>query len=261
MPVGSDRHSRNGVGFFDVANYGAIIEGSSGGVGSVRLNAFARQNTPDRPFAVVNDYVASTLGMAVGLPVPPGTLFGLHGGDHGYVSLAFGHRGDVAPPIIPPKFCADRPWEACGIIAFDHWVLNTDRHDQNLSHIPDIGVAVFDHDLSLINVPPSGEDAVTALAKNRDIVYKYHCLTRHITDPSHFPEWFARIGSVTRREIRRAADTCHSAKLIDASTRDALVSFLEYRQTRIRTYVNQTRDLYQNVASWTLDMEEEDGGS
>ncbi|MFI8301931.1 hypothetical protein ACIF80_00510 [Streptomyces sp. NPDC085927] len=260
MPTGS-RRPKYGVGYFDVAFHGAAIEESSGGVHHVRLNAFARQNTAERPYAVVNDYIASKLGAAAGVPVPPGNLLGLHGGGYGYVAMAFGERGDTAPPVIPPTFCVERPWEACGIIAFDQWVANTDRHNRNLAYVADVGVAAFDHDLALINHYHPSADAKAALAGSLDLECKGHCLPPHVVDMSHFPEWFERIASVTRREIMQIVDTCHSARLVDASLRDALIDFIEHRQTRIRSYVDRTYAEYAKVKNWTLDTEEVDRDS
>ncbi|WP_435612189.1 hypothetical protein [Streptomyces sp. bgisy159] len=260
MPPRANKPTKNDVGYFDIAHYGAAIENSTGGVYHVKLNAYARQDTSAKPFAVVNDFVASSLGMAAGLPVPPGNLVGLYGGKHGYVSLAFGDRGDRPPPVIPPKFCAERPWEACGIIAFDHWILNTDRHDENLAYLPDVGVSVFDHDRTLINQPPDG-DAIASLSSGKDIAYKTHCLIRHVKDVSHFPEWFDRISSVTRREILQIVGRCHSAGLIDAHVRDALIEFIEYRQSRIRSFIDRTKDQFISADEWTLDLEGVDGGN
>lgn len=260
MAPGS-RGPKHGVGYFDVAVHGARIETSSGGVSHLRLNAYARKNTPDRPFAVANDFIASSLGIIAGLPVPPGTLIGVYGGGYNYASLAFGDRGDRPPPIVPPKFCTERPWEACGIIAFDQWIFNTDRHDENIGYIPDVAVGVFDHDLSLMNHAKSNDEALSLLVACQDSPSKVHCLPRHVTDVSYFGEWFDRIASVTRREIRRVMSTSHSADLINAELRDALVAFVEHRQTRLSSFVEQTRDQYLNVSSWTLDLKEVDGGS
>jgi hypothetical protein len=259
--VPRQRGQKHGVGYFDVALWGARVEDSSGGVSHLRLNSFARKNTPERPFAVANDFIASSLGIATGLPVPPGTLVGVYGGGYNYASLAFGDRGDKPPPIIPPQFCAERAWEACGIIAFDHWVHNTDRHDGNIGHLPEVAVAVFDHDLALLNEAKTSDDALALLAASQDVPVKSHCLPPHLKDVSHFGEWFDRIASVTRREIRRAAIAAHTAELVSAELRDALVAFLEHRQTRIGSFIEQTRDQYQNVDSWTLDIEEVDSGN
>ncbi|GHE54735.1 hypothetical protein GCM10014715_04730 [Streptomyces spiralis] len=255
------RSQKHGVGYFDVDLWGARIDDSSGGVSHLRLNAYARKNTPERPFAVANDYIASSLGIATGLPVPPGTLVGVYGGGYNYASLAFGDRGDRPPPIILPKFCEERPWEACGIIAFDQWIHNTDRHDGNIGYLPDFAVAVFDHDLSLLNESRDSTAALALLGQSQDTPVKYHCLPTHLKDVSHFSEWFERIASVTRREIRRAVATTHSAELLTADLRDALIAFLEHRQTRIGSFIERTRDQYQKVDSWTLDIKEVDSGS
>jgi hypothetical protein len=244
------RRPVDGLGFFGIDWHGAQVEGSLG-VSAVRVAAYTRRDTPDRPFAVVNDYVASTLGTAVGLPVPPGSLIRFYQGGAGYLSLGFSDRGDRPPPIIPPIFVHERPWDACGVIAFDQWILNTDRHDENLAYLPSLGVAVFDHDLSLINRPPDN-DACASLEAGLDQVVKGHMLARHLETVEYFPEWYQRIASIGKREIRRAVSTCRDAGIIDAAVKEKLVAFLEHRQTRVKSYVDRTISEYVKVASWPL---------
>ncbi|MEU5906157.1 hypothetical protein ABZ780_17475 [Micromonospora sp. NPDC047467] len=259
MASTGSRRSADGLGFYGIANHGAQVEGSLG-VSAVRVAAYARRNTADRPFGVLNDYVASTLGTAIGLPVPPGTLIRFYQDEPGYLSLGFSDKGDRPPPVILQDFARERPWEASGVIAFDQWVLNTDRHDENLAYIPTLGVAVFDHDLSLVNRPPDG-NACASLEAGLDQAVKGHVLAPHLQTSEHFPEWCERIGSIGRREIRRVVGTCRDAGLIDVATRDKLASFLEHRQTRVRSYVDRTISEYVKVTSWTLGSGEVDDES
>ncbi|MCA1604537.1 MAG: hypothetical protein LC775_03440 [Acidobacteria bacterium] len=88
-----------GIGYFGVTFAGAEV-GGSGGVSGVRLQAYARLNTADRPHGVVNDHIASALGRAARVPVPPGTLIALGSDKYGYVSMGFSDRGDRPPPAL-----------------------------------------------------------------------------------------------------------------------------------------------------------------
>lgn len=252
MASTSSRRPVDGLGFFAIAGYGAQVEDSAT-VTAVRVAAYARRNVHQRRFAVVNDYVASTLGMAVGLPVPPGALLRFHQGEPGYLSLGFSDRGDRPPPIIPPVFTRERPWEATGIIAFDQWILNNDRHDANLAYLPNSGVAVFDHDMALICNPQDG-DACTSLESGLEQTIKGHLLSRHLETAEYFSEWFDRVKSVRKREIRRAVTTCFDANLIDDKIRDKLIGFLEHRQTRIHSHIGRTVSEYVKIDSWPLDI-------
>jgi hypothetical protein len=239
---------RDGLGFYSIQNWGAQV---GSGVYGVRMLGYARQNTADKPFGVVNDFVASTLGTAIGLPVPPGAMVRLYGDKWGYLSMGFSDRGDQLPPVIPERLARERPWDATGIIAFDQWINNTDRHEENMAYHPEIGLAVFDHDLSLINTPTDGNPAIT-LDGTVDLEVKNHILARYLDTPRFLPEWCVRIRSVSRREIRRAVDACFHAGLIDGESRTKLASYLQHRQTRIPEYVSRTKDEYVNISSWTF---------
>ncbi|WP_155945621.1 hypothetical protein [Micromonospora sp. CNB394] len=254
MTSTGSRRPVDGLGFFAIDWYGALVEDSTS-VSAVRVAAYARRNTPQRRFAVVNDYVASTLGTAAGLPVPPGTLLRVGQGELGYLSLGFSDKGDRPPPVIPPVFAHERPWDATGIIAFDQWILNNDRHDANLAYLPNSGVAVFDHDMALICNPPSG-DACGSLETGLEQTVKDHILARHLTTAEYFPEWCDRIKSVGKREIRRVVSTCQDANLIDRNVRDKLIDFLEHRQTRIQSHIGRTTSDYVKVGSWPLGIDE-----
>lgn len=240
----------DGLGAFKIKNW--TIEASDTVTG-VLVQAYARQNSTERPFGVVNDFVASSLGLAAGLPIPPGFLIPLSGNQQGYVSIAFTDRGDRLPPVIPRRLAEERPWDATGIIAFDQWILNTDRHDENLAYDRNIGLAVFDHDLSLINTPADGRPE-TVLIGARDDEVKGHLLARHLTTPGHFAEWVARIAAITKNEIDRVVKTCQDAGLLGASDRALLVDFLRHRQERVLHYVARTADEYVRVSSWPIEI-------
>lgn len=242
-----------GLGYFHLGMFGAQVEGSEG-VSAVRVNAYARLATEDRPFGVVNDYVASSLGLAAGLPVPPGTLLHLHGGQYGYLSLGFSEKGDRLPPVLFDEFAALRAWEASGIIAFDQWVANGDRHDENLAFHPKLGVAVFDHDLSLLGRAQG--DVAQVLRETRDNEIKSHSIPPFLMAADYLSSWCERIGSIRFEEIRRIVFNCVHAKLLDKSVADELIRFIEHRKSRVRDYLTRTRHEYELISEWPLDLGE-----
>lgn len=133
--LGSDEKGINETfkGFIDTASgrYGAYIKILGG-----------RQ--------LVNELISTTMGRAVGLPVPQGYLLRILPEDlpesvllknHGGEALAFGSR-DIGEPsltrrikdngdwVIDQLFSTWREWDTAMI--FDDWIANGDRHPGNL---------------------------------------------------------------------------------------------------------------------------------
>jgi hypothetical protein len=253
VPGGSNQPPVASLGYFGLDNYGALVEGSEG-VSAVRLAAFMRQNYAQRPWGVVNDYISSALGMSIGLPVPPGTLIQLHDKEYAYVSLGFSIKGDRLPPVIFEKFVEERPWEATGIIAFDQWISNSDRHDENIGYHDKFGVAVFDHDLTLLM--RSVEDPGGVLRKFEDAEVERHDLAPYMKTAGYFESWSNRISTVTTYEISRIVYNCRNADLITNSLAQDLVRFIEHRKSRVLDYIERTRDEYAKIAEWPFNLGE-----
>ncbi|ARQ69550.1 hypothetical protein CAG99_12345 [Streptomyces marincola] len=234
---------------------GALVEGSSGGVLLARLAAYARPADARSPYCVVNDYVATAVGLALGAPVPPGVLTRL-GAEWGYLSLGFGEQGKRPPPADFEELAVDRPWEATGIVVLDQWISNTDRHDGNLAYMPTLGVAAFDHDQALFGACPPG-GGVESLKEARERRVRHHELIPHMNTMEHFPSWIDRAQSITHAELSRMAWVCVDAGLLSRLEADALVDFLEYRQLNVGRFIEESYPEFTGVAAWTLDS---DGG-
>ncbi|MFR9724513.1 hypothetical protein ACL02R_14295 [Streptomyces sp. MS19] len=232
-------------------NLGAMVEGSSGGVLLAQLAAYARPVNPDFPYCVVNDYVSTALGLAMGVPVPPGALVKL-GSEWGFVSLGFGELGKRPPPADFEELGADLPWEATGVVVLDQWISNSDRHDGNLAYMPSLGVAAFDHDQALFGACPRGE-GIGSLRQVREQRVKQHELVPHLPTVEHFESWVGRTQSITRAELNRAVGTCSGANLLSRAEAEALVDFLAYRQLNLGRFIQESYPEFTGVTAWTLD--------
>lgn len=234
-----------------VEHLGALVEGSSGGVLLARLAAYARPVDENSPYCVANDYVATALGMAMGVPVPPGTLMKL-GPDWGFVSVGFGEHGRRPPPADLEALGAERPWETTGVIVLDQWVSNRDRHDGNVAYLPSLGVAAFDHDQALFGACPPNE-GLASLEQSREVRVKHHPFGPYLQTAEHFESWIARTQSVTREELRRAVWACVDSSLLDRQDAEALLDFLQHRQRNIGTFVRESYSEFSGISTWTLD--------
>ena len=199
-------------GSFAIGNHGHQLSPDSG-QSAVSLAGFARRNHPDRPYAVVNDFVASQLGLLMGVPVPPTALVNL-GDSTGVVSLMFGDRGLRPPPADLARLAHDDPRSAAGIYTLDQWVLNGDRHNENVAYFPGAGVSAFDFDSALIGLkPPQSVRANLHLGVDRPVVA--HPLAAHMLDVSHLASWQHRASVITQRDIETIVFKCLDAGLLD----------------------------------------------
>ena len=243
----------SGLGYQPVGidHYGAAIEGAgSGGVSYIKLAAYARQNTVDRPFGVVNDYIANALGRASGVPVPPGELVKLGRTTWGFVTLGFGEDGRRPPPADLEALATEHPWESTGVVVFDQWILNTDRHDENVAYLDKMGIAVFDHDCALLGFNPP--DPAVALASERASRVRGHQLAASLRTAKYLESWVNRIKSVMPLEIRRAVGTCVDAGLLSKSLGDQLNEFILFRQASIQSYIDDSKEDFRQVTEWVM---------
>lgn len=246
------RPPAGGLGFQSLnIDLGALVDGSSGGVLMARLAAYVRPFDEDSPYCVVNDYVATAVGMAMGVPVPPGTLVKL-GSEWGFLSLGFGERGKRPPPADFEELADERPWEASGVIVLDQWIANADRHDGNLAYLSALGMAAFDHDQALFGACRPGT-GIDSLGQGRQRRVSKHELAPYLKTIEHVPSWIRRAQSITRLELLRIAWTCVDAGLLTRREAESLVDFLEYRQLNIDRFIEESYSEFTGVTAWTLD--------
>ncbi|MDR3661302.1 MAG: hypothetical protein P4L86_13085 [Mycobacterium sp.] len=71
----------------------------------------------------------------------------LDDGTPAYAMMKFGKKGDKPPPVDAEEFVENRPHLAAGIVLFDAWILNGDRHAGNLAWYPgkNDAASIFDH--------------------------------------------------------------------------------------------------------------------
>ncbi|MFC0546623.1 hypothetical protein [Kutzneria chonburiensis] len=253
MVGGAGQPPVSGMGYFALDGFGATV-GGSGGVSSVRLSAYSRQNTKDRPHGVLNDYISSALGLSIGLSVPPGALVELDGGIYGYTCMAFGLKGDRLPPAILGKLVLERPWEAWGIVAFDQWVANTDRHDGNVAYHPKVGVAAFDHDLALLG--RCSKDLSSMLRSERDREVRSHEFAPYFQSAEYLDSWCTRIAGVQKEEIRRLVNNCLAVDLVNKEVAEELIRYIDHRKSRVREFISRTSGEYSKVTEWPFELGE-----
>jgi hypothetical protein len=154
----------------------------------------------------------------------------------------------LPPPVIPADFVKDHPNIAAGVIAFDCWVANYDRHDENLAYSNRLlPPTVFDHDLALMgNQGPERLDALLedGIAGN--------CLCGCVTDARQFRVWSARIASLDDDLIEGICESITCEGGLTGEEAAATSRFLVRRKLRIGLLLRNSADSMPRVAQWDL---------
>jgi len=241
------------LGFYEIEAWGEQLTGACA-PRRCTLSGVAKRDSKDAPYAVANEFICGRLGLLIGLPVPPGAVVVDDDGELAYVSLRFGPRGEPPPPINPQKFVEDNPSTVAGVIAFDCWIRNPDRHQHNLAYVrgePRIPVMVFDHSHALLGIQ-AGE-AVQQLQETVDEPLISGILRRHVTSGREFGYWADRIRAVSSALIRDICRTVVHADGITADECTAAAEFLIRRKDRVLEMIRASKGRMPNVRRWELD--------
>jgi len=167
-----------------------------GATGSIHvgLAAIAKKSSAQEPFIVCNELVCSYLAKSALLPSPPGALIE-EGGDPYFISLNFNLSGQALPPAPIDEILAEHPALSWGIILFDIWVMNSDRHRRNISYDTTTRkIQIFDHSHAFLS--PSGDTAARLQACEDATAIGGHCLARRINHRNGLNDWVSKFQQV-----------------------------------------------------------------
>ncbi len=112
---------------------GAPLGVGATGALHIGIAGIAKPNSAALPLVVANELVCGLLAKAILLPSPPGFIIE-HNSQPYYVSLNFNLAGVALPPADVKKLVASQPELASGVLLFDAWVANGDRHRANIAY-------------------------------------------------------------------------------------------------------------------------------
>lgn len=221
----------------------------------VGVSGIAKTATDAQPYALANEYICSALARVLRLPIPPSFVV-IRDEERYHVSLNFNLSGEDLPPANAALVVQNCPLLSWGIILFDIWVANTDRHPQNLAYDTDDNrVQIFDHSHAFMN----GRNGREHLESHEDDLgigrggnRTGHCLANEVTDLEGMAAWAARISAVPRyyieEVVRDAADLGLSEDDVGFCE-----GFLVRRQDRIPDLVSERREAFPKLAPdlWT----------
>lgn len=216
----------------------------------VGVAGIAKSNAVGPPTTVSNELVCSRLASALLLPTPPGFLIQHNGSPH-FVSLNFNLAGHTLPPANGASVVAAHAELSWGIVLFDMWILNGDRHSQNVAHDSTTNaVQIFDHSHALF---ARGRQQMIDNAALPGI--GGHCIAPHLSSLFGLDGWYARINALpdffVRTCVHDVADP-HFGVTKDEAT--YCVDWLLERRKKLKDIVFSNRNVFPKIpeAAWSV---------
>jgi hypothetical protein len=238
-------------GFYEVDLWGDPIGMGGNDARFCTLTGVAKVASPEQRYVVPNEFICGRLALMLNLPVPPGVVVRTDDQDLAYIALRFGPKGELPPPAIPQHLVEDNPSVAAGVVAFDCWVANADRHTSNLaySRTSSAGLTIFDHGHALLGpTPGQGVDRLTRLRD--EPVLDSNCVARNLTTSRNFRDWTRRIGSISQDVIHDLVEdvTCNGGLTPDEGR--ATKEFLVHRQANLADLIRKGALGTPKISDW-----------
>ena len=117
----------------------------------MQLSAIAKDNSL-APYCIPNELICGELARFLRLPVPPVGVVSQSAGTPLFASRDFNLTGNSLPPVDVAACVQQLPRLSAGLLLFDIWVANCDRHAENFSvdflATPPV-MNIFDHSHAL----------------------------------------------------------------------------------------------------------------
>jgi hypothetical protein len=192
----------------------------------VGLTGIAKRHRTS-PYEVYNELVAMALGRILGLPIPIGFVLEDCGNLY-YCSGNFFAAGGEAPDADIEHLAANERRIACGVVLFDAWIGNRDRHSRNIFYdIDGNRLHLFDHGDSLLNYA-----GVANLEKLENTIEVHEDVAREVFDFSSFRDWHRRLLAIPDLLISDIAWQAASAGVKEEEARD-VAAFLRRRRAKL----------------------------
>lgn len=213
----------------------------------VGIAGIAKPNSPALPLVVPNELVCGLLARAILLPTPPGFIIE-HNSERYYVSLNFNLAGQDLPPADASKIVASHQQLAAGIVLFDIWIANNDRHNGNIAYDQTSDrVEIFDH--SHVHF---SDDSTALAAKATDLAIGSHCLASELLSLDGMVFWNDRIQAIPEFYIRATLDAAVEVGL-PLDRVDPCLVFLLDRRTNLLDLVKTNRGSFPKVNNGLFD--------
>ncbi len=213
------------------------------------------------PYCVPNEFIAGEIGHFLRLPIPPSGITYGEGGLVLFSGLDFNFDKLQLPHIVPDLCWAALPNLCTGVVLFDIFIVNSDRHDENLA-VDNVAkptaMRVFDHDQALLG---GGDPAMVGIERLNKLTNRLgvtagavsrgnrHCLLVHVDTDKYFEPWIARIDAIPDWFL---SDVCSEARACGLTKPEATAvrEFLVSRRNGLREIIKANRDSFTGIVNW-----------
>lgn len=218
----------------------------------VTLGAVAKENNLEgAAYCIPNELICGELARFLRLPAPPIAVVANSNGVPMVASLDFNRSGEPLTGVNFAEFVNSFPFLATGILLFDAWVANGDRHASNL-YIDFSGAAptvhIFDHSHALLaQVPQKGERRLAAVQHR---LAMSGCLLDALNTDIYFTVWLDRIKATPDWLIEEICQDAAPYGLTPSEVQ-AVIGFLKRRRDGLRHLIFENRGAFKAIAAWT----------
>jgi hypothetical protein len=229
--------------------------GGASGARLFRVLAVGKRNTPQFPYCVANEKIATEIGRALGLRIPEVLLYRLRGEWHAFSCFVpQTESGEGVPEGTASelaRYYSEHPEELHGMITFDLFVGNNDRKTDNLILGEDGLVRLIDHANALFYRPTetaeAGTKRLTAISKNLSTMFdRKHWFLAGLSNWELVDRWCDRMASLPTYLIESVIDEL-PAELLAAVERKVVRDFLDKRKNIMRNIINDNLSLFPNL--------------
>ncbi len=212
-------------------------------------------------FTVASEFICARLGSFLKLPIPPFALLQQKGRDDVWFgSIDYRLTGESLPPIDPQECVEAFPDLAAGVIVFDTWVANTDRHGGNLSMQNRIGkppeLNVFDHSHALFSFEgPQRLERLRgkfAITEDAESGANRHCLLDELNTADFFLKWAQKIRDTPDFVVEDTCDMAVEAGILTSTEGASVKGFLVERKAQVFRLITQNQHEFKAIQSWPL---------
>jgi hypothetical protein len=226
--------------------------GGASGARRFYLLAVGKRNTPEYPYSVVNEKLASEFGRVIGLRIPEVVLQYLRDSWYAFsYYISETESGETQPEGTASDIAAfyeANPTELHGMICFDLFLCNNDRKPDNLVIGEDGNVWLIDHANALFyrrtgRIKP-GIPRLAAIARNLEVMFdKPHAFLEALVSWEDIDKWCERISQIPSYFIRARVEDL-PGEVLTQEEREFLIKFLELRKSHMKEIIQSNQSLF-----------------
>jgi hypothetical protein len=246
--------------------------GSASNLSPLTIYALGK-NSSDNPYCIANELVCTELARFLGLQHPVGAIMRSDRSEIWFATLDFNVTGKRLPPIEPADVAERFSSLSAGIVLFDIFIANSDRHPHNITLdtsrfkarsaanvqrnstpiIFDNSHALFGHRRGL------GIERLEGLKQRLGITGNAlysggirHCLLDKLTSDAAMPQWIERIKAVPDFMIENLCKELmlHLHTHVQPDECAVLQDFLRLRRDTIGDIIAQHKEEFSSIKAW-----------